>query len=49
MENDKYNLVISLLVDIYYLTKAKDFIDSNGSLISGLVTFMRKNNKNIYE
>ena len=49
MENDKYSLVISLLVDMYYLTKGKDFIESPGSLVSGLVSYMRKNNKNIYE
>ncbi len=49
MDNDKYNLVISLLVDIYYLTKGKDFIESSGSLVSGLVNHMRKNKKTIYE
>lgn len=48
MEDDKYNLVISLIVDMYYLTYGHGFIESPGSLVSGLVEYMRKNNKNIW-
>lgn len=49
MEDDKYKLVINLLVDMYYLYNAKHFIDSPESLISGLVNYMRKNKKSIFD
>jgi len=49
MESNKYNLIISLLVDMYYLTKSKDFVESPSSLVSRLVKHMREKNKNIYE
>lgn len=48
MENDKYSLVISLLIDMYYLTHSKIFIESSDSLVSKLVLHMRKQHKNIY-
>ncbi len=49
MEDDKYKLTIHLLIDIYYLYKSKNFIDSPSSLVSRLITYMKKKNKSIFD
>jgi hypothetical protein len=48
-EPDKYKLILNLLVDIYFLYKADEFISSNGSLVSNLINIMRNNKINIFE
>ena len=40
-ETNKYNLVLNLLIDIYYLYKSDVFIQSPGSLVSAFVYDMR--------
>ena len=47
--NDKYNLVLNLLIDIYFLYYSNEFINSNESLISRLILTMRQENKSIFE
>ena len=42
--NDKYNLILNTLIDMYYLTYSTDFIPSITSSISRLVCAMREHN-----
>jgi hypothetical protein len=46
--DNKYNLIINLLTDIYYLEKSTHFIDSPLSLVSKLVKAMKENNNSIF-
>lgn len=48
VSNDKYELNMNILIDIYMLSKAVDFIPSGMSLVSKLVMFMRSTNKTIF-
>jgi hypothetical protein len=46
--NDKYNLVLNLLIDIYFLYNSNEFINSNQSLVSRLILIMRQEGKSIF-
>lgn len=48
-ENDKYKLIFNLLVDIYFLYKSNEFIESKVSTVSRLIITMRKENKSIFD
>lgn len=45
---NKYEIIINVLIDIYYLLNATNFIDSPESLVSRLITYMRKSNTTIF-
>lgn len=47
-EPDKYKLILNLLVDIYFLYNADEFIPSNGSLVSNIINIMRDKKISIY-
>jgi hypothetical protein len=46
--DDKYKLVLNILIDMYFLHKSTEFIGTQGSLVSNLVTKMKKTNISIY-
>jgi hypothetical protein len=46
--DDKYNLVLNLLIDLYFLYNSNEFVYSEGSLVSNFVLSMRNNNKSIF-
>ncbi len=46
--DDKYNLIINLLTDVYYLEKSTIFIDSPLSLVSKLIKTSKENKKTIF-
>lgn len=46
---DKYNLVLNLLIDIYFLYKSNEFVYSEHSLVSRLILEMRKEKKSIFD
>lgn len=46
--DDKYNLILNTLIDIYYLLHGEEFIPSLKSSISRLICTMRETNKNIF-
>ena len=48
-EKNKYNLILNVLTDIYFLYKSNDFINSDTSTISRLILVMKKENKSIFE
>lgn len=46
--DDKYNLILNLLIDLYFLYNSNEFINSEGSLVSNFVLSMRNENKSIF-
>jgi hypothetical protein len=46
---DKYNLILNILIDLYFLYKANEFINSNWSLVSKFVSAMRNEKKSIFD
>ncbi len=48
-ENNKYKLILNILIDIYFLYKANEFINTQISTVSRLIVTMRKENKSIFE
>ncbi len=48
-ETDKYKLILNLLIDIYFLYKANEFIYTKRSTVSQLTLTMRKEKKSIFE
>ncbi len=46
---DKYNLVLNLLTDIYFLYNSNEFIQSEESLVSRLILEMRKEKISIFD
>jgi hypothetical protein len=46
--DDKYNLVLNLLIDLYFLYNSNEFINSEGSLVSNLVLNMRNYKNSIF-
>ena len=46
--DDKYKLVLNLLIDLYFLYNSNEFINSEGSLVSKFVLSMRNENKSIF-
>jgi hypothetical protein len=48
-ENNKYKLIFNLLVDIYFLYKADEFINTTISTVSRLTVAMRKEKKSIFD
>ncbi len=46
---DKYNLVLNLLIDIYFLYNSNEFICSEGSLVSRLTLAMRNEKISIFD
>lgn len=48
VSTDKYELNMNILIDIYMLSKAEEFIPSPASLVSRLIMFMRDINKTIF-
>jgi hypothetical protein len=44
----KYDLILNLLIDIYYLYKSNIYIPSNISMVSNLVKVMRENKVDIF-
>jgi hypothetical protein len=46
--DDKYNLVLNLLIDLYFLYNSNEFINSESSLVSNLVLNMRNNKTSIF-
>lgn len=47
-ETNKYNLILNLLIDIYYLYKSEIFLPSYGSLISAFIIDMKEKKESIY-
>ncbi len=47
-DNDKYNLILNTLIDIYYLLNGTEFIPSITSSISRLISTMRETKQNIF-
>jgi len=47
-EKNKYNLILNILIDIYFLYNANDFINSAQSTVSRLILKMRKEGKSIF-
>jgi hypothetical protein len=45
---NKYEIIINILIDIYYLLHSDEFIESNESLVSRLVKLMRSEKRNIF-
>ena len=48
-EENKYNLVLNILIDMYFLYHANEFINSIQSTVSKLVLTMRREGKSIFE
>lgn len=48
IDDDKHNLIMNLLIDIYYLYNSNDFIPSGESLVSKLINHMRKTKNTIF-
>jgi hypothetical protein len=48
-ENDKYKLILNILIDIYFLYKADEFINTKQSTVSKLILTMRKEKKSIFD
>jgi hypothetical protein len=48
-EPNKYNLIMNILIDIYYLYNCDNIIPSDDSLVSKFVIHMRQNKINIFE
>ena len=48
-EKNKYNLILNLLIDMYFLYNANDFIPSLKSTVSKLILKMRLEKKSIFE
>ncbi len=48
-ENDKYKLILNLLIDIYFLYKANEFIYTKRSTVSQLTLTMRKEKQSIFD
>jgi hypothetical protein len=46
--DDKYNLVLNLLIDLYFLYNSNEFVNSEGSLVSNFVLSMRNENIDIF-
>jgi hypothetical protein len=46
--NNKYNLVLNLLIDLYFLYNSDEFIYSEGSLVSNFVLSMRNEKQSIF-
>ena len=46
--DDKYNLVLNLLIDLYFLYNSNEFVNSEYSLVSNFVLSMRNENKSIF-
>lgn len=47
-EKNKYNLVLNILIDMYFLYNANEFISSPQSTVSRLLLTMRKEKKSIF-
>jgi hypothetical protein len=48
-DDNKYSLILNILIDIYYLYKADTFIPNLSSSVSRLINSMRENNISIFE
>lgn len=48
-EENKYNLILNVLIDIYFLYNANEFINSKQSTVSRLILTMRKEGKSIFD
>ena len=48
INNDKYTLIMNILIDIYFLSKSNKFIPSNVSSISHLINKIKETGNNIF-
>ena len=46
---DKYNLILNILIDLYFLYNANEFVHSNWSLVSKFVLSMRNEKHSIFD